>query len=171
MESIIMGAINTVRMAKMECCLCLLQQGMALVAHCAQEADPALGRLWCGLKGLAAPVLLGMMLKLAALPPLQSLAEGTSTVFWVAARIHTYHSKDYKHIAKYVFHLTYFVKLTVMAWTMVRNTIAEPYIYNLHYSVCNYLDDLYTYFTANNIQKKKSSSIVTYITNCFCDSH
>jgi hypothetical protein len=33
---------------------------------------------------LAAPVLLGMMLKLAALPPLQSLAEGPSTVFWVA---------------------------------------------------------------------------------------
>jgi hypothetical protein len=31
-------------------------------------------------------VLLGMMLKLAALPPLQSLAEGPSTVFWVAAR-------------------------------------------------------------------------------------
>jgi hypothetical protein len=35
---------------------------------------------------LAAPVLLGMMLKLAALPPLQSLAEGPSTVFWVAER-------------------------------------------------------------------------------------
>jgi hypothetical protein len=33
---------------------------------------------------LAAPVLLGMMLKLAALPPLQSLLEGPSTVFWVA---------------------------------------------------------------------------------------
>lgn len=33
---------------------------------------------------LAAPVLLGMMLKEAALPPLQSLAEGPSTVFWVA---------------------------------------------------------------------------------------
>jgi len=33
---------------------------------------------------LAAPVLLGMMLKLAALPPLQSLADGPSTVFWVA---------------------------------------------------------------------------------------
>lgn len=29
----------------------------------------------------AAPVLLGMMLKLAALPPLQSLLEGPSTVF------------------------------------------------------------------------------------------
>ena len=42
---------------------------------------------------LAAPVLLGMMLKLAALPPLQSLAEGPSTVFWVAARIHTHHVK------------------------------------------------------------------------------
>jgi hypothetical protein len=64
---------------------------------------------------LAAPVLLGMMLKLAALQPLQSLTEGTSTVFWVATRIHTCHSKDYKHIAKHVFHLTYFVKLTVMA--------------------------------------------------------
>jgi hypothetical protein len=35
---------------------------------------------------LAAPVLLGMMLKLAALPPLQSLLEGPSTVFWVAER-------------------------------------------------------------------------------------
>jgi len=35
---------------------------------------------------LAAPVLLGIMLKLAALPPLQSLAEGPSTVFWVAER-------------------------------------------------------------------------------------
>jgi len=33
---------------------------------------------------LAAPVLLGIMLKLAALPPLQSLADGPSTVFWVA---------------------------------------------------------------------------------------
>jgi hypothetical protein len=42
---------------------------------------------------LAAPVLLGMMLKLAALPPLQSLAEGPSTVFWVAARIHIHHVK------------------------------------------------------------------------------
>jgi hypothetical protein len=36
---------------------------------------------------LAAPVLLGMMLKLAALPPLQSLDEGPSTVFWVAGSI------------------------------------------------------------------------------------
>jgi hypothetical protein len=36
---------------------------------------------------LAAPVLLGMMLKLAALPPLQSLLEGPSTVFWVATEI------------------------------------------------------------------------------------
>ena len=42
---------------------------------------------------LAAPVLLGMMLKLAALPPLQSLADGPSTVFWVAERIHTHHVK------------------------------------------------------------------------------
>jgi len=33
---------------------------------------------------LAAPVLLGMMLNEAALPPLQSLADGPSTVFWVA---------------------------------------------------------------------------------------
>jgi hypothetical protein len=39
---------------------------------------------------LAAPVLLGMMLKLAALPPLQSLAEGPSTVFWVAERHQSY---------------------------------------------------------------------------------
>ena len=44
MESVIMGAINKVRMAKMEYSLCLLQQqGMALVAHCAQGADPTLG--------------------------------------------------------------------------------------------------------------------------------
>ena len=44
MEYVTMGAINTVRMAKMDCCLCLLQQqGVALVAHCAQGADPALG--------------------------------------------------------------------------------------------------------------------------------
>lgn len=35
---------------------------------------------------MAAPVLLGMMLKLAALPPLQSLLEGPSTVFCVAER-------------------------------------------------------------------------------------
>jgi len=34
---------------------------------------------------LAAPVLLGMMLNEAALPPLQSLADGPSTVFWVAS--------------------------------------------------------------------------------------
>lgn len=33
---------------------------------------------------LAAPVLLGMMLNEAALPPLQSLLDGPSTVFWVA---------------------------------------------------------------------------------------
>ena len=33
---------------------------------------------------LAAPVLLGIMLKEAALPPLQSLLDGPSTVFWVA---------------------------------------------------------------------------------------
>ena len=46
MESVIMGAINKVRMAKMDCCLCLLQQqGVALVAHCAQGADLALGGL------------------------------------------------------------------------------------------------------------------------------
>lgn len=39
---------------------------------------------------LAAPVLLGMILNEAALPPLQSLAEGPSTVFCVAEmqRIH-----------------------------------------------------------------------------------
>jgi hypothetical protein len=61
---------------------------------------------------LAAPVLLGMMLKLAALPPLQSLDEGPSTVFWVAARIHICHIKDHKQIAKQVFHLTNFAKLT-----------------------------------------------------------
>ena len=34
---------------------------------------------------LAAPVLLGMMLNEAALPPLQSLLDGPSTVFCVAA--------------------------------------------------------------------------------------
>lgn len=33
---------------------------------------------------LAAPVLLGIILKEAALPPLQSLLDGPSTVFWVA---------------------------------------------------------------------------------------
>ena len=33
---------------------------------------------------LAAPVLLGMMLNEAALPPLQSFIDGPSTVFWVA---------------------------------------------------------------------------------------
>jgi hypothetical protein len=33
---------------------------------------------------LAAPVLLGMILKEAALPPLQSFFDGPSTVFWVA---------------------------------------------------------------------------------------
>lgn len=37
---------------------------------------------------LAAPVLLGIMLNEAALPPLQSLLDGPSTVFWVAKRIH-----------------------------------------------------------------------------------
>ena len=36
------------------------------------------------LSTLAAPVLLGMMLKEAALPPLQSLLDGPSTVFCVA---------------------------------------------------------------------------------------
>ena len=35
---------KTFRMAKMAYCLCLLQQqGVALVAQCAQEAGPALG--------------------------------------------------------------------------------------------------------------------------------
>lgn len=38
-----------------------------------------------GKSTLAAPVLLGMMLKEAALPPLQSFIDGPSTVFWVAA--------------------------------------------------------------------------------------
>lgn len=38
----------------------------------------------CNILTLAAPVLLGMMLNEAALPPLQSLADGPSTVFWVA---------------------------------------------------------------------------------------
>lgn len=33
---------------------------------------------------LAAPVLLGIILKEAALPPLQSFIDGPSTVFWVA---------------------------------------------------------------------------------------
>lgn len=36
------------------------------------------------LNTLAAPVLLGIMLKEAALPPLQSFIDGPSTVFWVA---------------------------------------------------------------------------------------
>ena len=35
-------------------------------------------------QALAAPVEEGMMLPAAARPPLQSLAEGPSTVFWVA---------------------------------------------------------------------------------------
>ena len=35
---------KTFRMAKMACSLCLLQQqGMALVAQCAQEVGPTLG--------------------------------------------------------------------------------------------------------------------------------
>jgi len=49
---------------------------------------------------LAAPVLLGMMLKLAALPPLQSLADGPSTVFWVAGiEVWCCHfTANYKHL-------------------------------------------------------------------------
>jgi hypothetical protein len=49
---------------------------------------------------LAAPVLLGMMLKLAALPPLQSLADGPSTVFWVAdIEVSCYHfTANYKYL-------------------------------------------------------------------------
>jgi hypothetical protein len=35
----------------------------------------------------AAPVLLGMILNEAALPPLQSFEEGPSTVFWVAGSV------------------------------------------------------------------------------------
>lgn len=61
---------------------------------------------------LAAPVLLGMMLKLAALPPLQSLDEGPSTVFWIAERIHILRIKDNKQITKQILHLTNFAKLT-----------------------------------------------------------
>jgi hypothetical protein len=44
MEYVIMGAIDTVRMAKSGLLLVLAPRA-ALVAHCAQEADPALGRL------------------------------------------------------------------------------------------------------------------------------
>ena len=49
---------------------------------------------------MAAPVLLGMMLKLAALPPLQSLADGPSTVFWVAGiEVWCCHfTANYKHL-------------------------------------------------------------------------
>jgi hypothetical protein len=53
-----------------------------------------------------------MMLKLAALPPLQSLDEGPSTVFWVAARIHIYYTEDHKQIARQSFHSTNFAKHT-----------------------------------------------------------
>jgi len=46
------------RMAKMACCLCLLQQqGVALVANFAQGADPALGGCNCGLKATNKPIL------------------------------------------------------------------------------------------------------------------
>ena len=45
MEYVIMRPY-TYRMAKMACCLCLLQQqGVALVANFAQGADPALVEL------------------------------------------------------------------------------------------------------------------------------
>ena len=57
MEYVIVGAINTVRMAKMDCCLCLLQQqGVALVANFAQGADPTLGGCNCGLKTTNKPI-------------------------------------------------------------------------------------------------------------------
>ena len=45
------------RMAKMACCLCLLQQqGVALVANFAQGADPAIGGCNCGLKATNKPI-------------------------------------------------------------------------------------------------------------------
>ena len=47
----------TFRMAKMACCLCLLQQqGVALVANFAQEADPTLGGCNYGLKATNKPI-------------------------------------------------------------------------------------------------------------------
>ena len=51
-------------------------------------------------KTLAAPVELGMMLCPAALPPLQSLAEGPSTVFCVATYIQRHTSENKKQIIK-----------------------------------------------------------------------
>jgi len=44
-------------MAKMACCLCLLQQqGVALVANFAQGADPTLEGCNCGLKATNKPI-------------------------------------------------------------------------------------------------------------------
>lgn len=57
-------------------------EGNNIVAYCVVDKQ----RNKFGFLTLAAPVLLGMMLKLAALPPLQSLDEGPSTVFWVAIK-------------------------------------------------------------------------------------
>ena len=57
MEYVIMR-LYTCRMAKMACCLCLLQQqGVALVANFAQGVDPALGGFNCGLKAANKPIL------------------------------------------------------------------------------------------------------------------
>ena len=62
-------------------------QWLIITSLCKQPTQNSLHTtLWLLSYTLAAPVLLGIMLKLAALPPLQSLAEGPSTVFWVAER-------------------------------------------------------------------------------------
>jgi len=45
---------------------------------------------------LAAPVLLGIILKEAALPPLQSLLDGPSTVSWVADSSQKVHSNEHR---------------------------------------------------------------------------
>ena len=57
------------------------------------------------------------MLKLAALPPLQSLDEGPSTVFWVAVRSTCAPLlKDKKYITTQISLLTYLeIRLPVMA--------------------------------------------------------
>ena len=56
MEYVIMRPY-TFRMAKMVCCLCLLQQqGVALAANFAEEVDPAREGCNCGLKATNKPI-------------------------------------------------------------------------------------------------------------------
>jgi hypothetical protein len=85
---------------------------------------------------LAAPVLEGMMLKLAALPPLQSLAEGPSTVFWVATHKkkqeninkHPHRNKYANKINNYIYliHLITTKPVPVMEWTVVIKPSTMP---------------------------------------------